>query len=430
MIAKPFFDRFKSSEQDKPKSNLPSSDEKLLLKLLGFSLKLKNDNDTLLKISRTLSFSLDVSTVCINEVIDNKILARQIFHDEENYPGNKNDFSFDLINSDVIRHKNIQYYENVKNDFPTDLLIKNFKAQSLLSIPAIDELGNITVILNIFHHKTRNYSHYEIESLKLMAERTAQYFQHLKSSTPTQHQEITNNDLQLKKTTEQLIATSKSLESLSFAVSHELRAPLRSMDNFSKALAEDFSDKIPEEAVDYVSRIRKACIRMGHMIDDLLWLSKVTRRKIESQDIELSKLVTKIAHELVADENQRNIELSIQGNLHVNADKGLLKIVIQHLLSNAIKFSRQEEISKIAFFAEEKDGETIFAFRDNGRGFDMTYYDQLFEPFKQLHQPTKYDGNGIGLATVERIIERHHGKIWAESDIDDGATFYFTLPAE
>jgi len=433
MIAKPFFDRFKSSDQDKLANNLPSTDEKLLLKLLGFSLKLENDNNTLLKIARTISFNFDVDTVCISEVINNKTQLRQVFHNEENYPTKNENWNFDSLNSVVINSKKEQYYENVRNSFTSDPLIEKFDAKSLLSMPALDDDGCVTAIINIFHHKSKHYSHCENEVVRFMAQRADQFFQQEKLSLQVAEQPQQNKtdfDRQLKQTSEQLNATNKSLESLSFAVSHELRAPLRSMDNFSKALVEDFSKNLPAEGVDYISRIRKACVRMGDMIDDLLWLSKVTRRKIEQQNIEFSKFVEKIANELISNENKQNIELKIQGNLFVIADKGLLKIAIQHLLSNAIKFSRNQEKAKIEFFAEQQGDNLVFAIRDNGKGFDMAYYDQLFEPFKQLHSPTKFDGTGIGLATVERIIERHHGKIWAESDTDAGATFYFTLPSE
>jgi len=434
MIAKPFFDRFKSSDQDKLENNLPSNDEKLLLKLLGFALKLENDDNTLLKISRTLSFNLDVDTVCICQISNNKTQLRQIFHNEENHPTKDGNWNIDSINSVIISSKKEQYYENVPNSFAKDALVEKFEAKSLLSVPALDDDGCVASIINIFHQKNKNYSHCETEIIRLMAQRADQFFQHENLSTQKSAKQPqynkTNIDQQLKQTTEQLSATNKSLESLSFAVSHELRAPLRSMDNFSKALAEDFSKNLPEEAIDYVTRIRKACVRMGHMIDDLLWLSKVTRRKIEQQNIELSKLVEKIAKELISEEENRNIELNIEANLLVIADKGLLKIAIQHLLSNAIKFSRSQENAKIDFFAEQQGENLVFAIRDNGSGFDMAYYDQLFEPFKQLHNSSKFDGTGIGLATVERIIERHHGKIWAESDTDDGATFYFTLPSE
>ena len=434
MIAKPFFDRFKSSDQDKLENNLPSADEKLLLKLLGFSLNLENDNNTLIKIARSISFNLDVDTVCISEISNNKAQLRQIFHNEENYPTTGENWNLDSINSTVITSRKEQYYENVRNSFANNPLVLKFNAESLLCVPALDDDGCVTTIINIFHPKNKNYSHCEIEVIRFMAQRADQFFQHEKSSnqetTKQTQQNKTDRDQQLEATTDQLNATNKSLESLSFAVSHELRAPLRSMDNFSKALVEDFSKNLPEDAIDYVSRIRKSCTRMGDMIDDLLWLSKVTRRKIEQQNIDFSKLVEKIAKELVAAEENPNIELNIQGNLFVIADKGLLKIVIQHLLSNAIKFTRQKENAKIEFFAEQQGDDLVFAIRDNGRGFDMAYYDQLFEPFKQLHSSNKFDGTGIGLATVERIIERHHGKIWAESDTDAGATFYFTLPSE
>ena len=185
---------------------------------------------------------------------------------------------------------------------------------------------------------------------------------------------------------------------------------------------------LPEDAVGYISRIRKSCERMGHMIEDLLWLARVTRRKLELQNVDLSKLTAKIGHSLIETEENRTIELTVEPNLFVSADKELLKICLQHLLSNAIKFSKKQNVAKISLSSEDQDGKPVFVLKDNGSGFDMAYYDQLFEPFKKLHRSEKFDGTGIGLATVERIIQRHHGKIWAESDTDEGASFYFSLP--
>jgi len=433
MIANPFLNRFKSSHQDKPSINKPASDEKLLLRMCSFSLKLEDDNETLLKISRTISYNFDVDTVCISKVSNSQVEVQQCFHDGENVGTKLKNRNLNSINMETIKTKHEQYYERLAEQFGEDYLVNYFNATSCLCVPTVDETGNVSAVINIFHRSPKNYSLYQTEILKLFAQRTALFFQREKAKEQ-EFEKADNRDpdvhQQLAQANEQLEATNKSLESLSFAVSHELRAPLRSVDNFSKALAEDFTSSLPEEAVGYISRIRKSCERMGHMIDDLLWLARVSRRKLELQDVDLSKLVSKIGQDLIAEEENRVIELEIEPNLFVTADKELLKISLQHLLSNAIKFSKKRDTAKIEFFSENHNGTSIFVLRDNGKGFDMAYYDQLFEPFKKLHRSEKFDGTGIGLATVEQIIHRHHGKIWAESDTDDGASFYFSLPSD
>ena len=435
MIAKPFFDRFKSADQNKQQekqnASSPSVDEKLLLKLLNFSLKLENSDETLLKISRTLCFNLDVDSICIYEVKNQQIKLRQLFHDGENVPIIDESWHINNANLDIIEKQRVQYYDNINEACPDNQLLGKLNSKSLFSIPSMNEKGEITTIINVLHRKARKYSYCETEILKQMAQRAALYFQFKKQQLP-QPAAANDSDLeiQLKQVTNQLNISNKSLESLSYAVSHELRAPLRTMDNFSKILFEDFSSSLPEEATDYVTRIRKACTRMSHMIDDLLWLTRVSRRNLEKQNIDLSKLFKKIAQELLAEEPDRKVELKTQSNLSVFADKGLLRIAIQHLLTNAIKFTRQQENAIIELSSEKQGDNLVYAIHDNGKGFDMAHYDQLFEPFKQLHSSNKFDGTGLGLATVGRVIERHKGKIWAESDIDEGATFYFSLPVE
>ena len=431
MIAKSFFNRFRPPPPDKPSVTPPT--EKLLLKMLSFGLKLKNNEETLLRLSSTLSYNLDVDTVCISEIANGKIQIRQIFHLGENLSITKHKTPSDLVytsNTETKENKPNEYCEDIRTVLIDRHLISNLNSAITCCVPACNENGDTCAFIHIFHSRQKRFSACENEILKLLAERLASFFKYEEEQLSSQHLQYSETDLsqQLRQTEEQLKATNKSLKSLSFAVSHELRAPLRSMDSFSKALIEDFTDDLPDEALSHVSRIRKACVRMGHMIDDLLWLARVSRGKIEPQNIELSKMAKKIALNLLEAENGKKVELIIQPNLTAVADTGLIKIVLQNLFSNAIKFSRHQDNATIEFFSVQQGNTLAFAVRDNGLGFDMAYHEQLFEPFKQLHSSNKFVGTGIGLATVERIIERHRGKIWADSDTGEGATFYFTLP--
>jgi light-regulated signal transduction histidine kinase (bacteriophytochrome) len=227
--------------------------------------------------------------------------------------------------------------------------------------------------------------------------------------------------------TAQLEAANKELEAFSYSVSHDLRAPLRSIDGFSLALFEDYNDDLPEEAKDYLNRIRAAAQRMAQLIDDMLNLSRVSRSALERSTVNLSALTKGIAEELRREEPDRKVDFSITPDLKADADSRLMKIVLENLLGNAWKFTSQKDQALIEFSARENKDGLVFFFRDNGSGFDMNYADKLFGAFQRLHAATEFPGTGIGLAIVQRIIHRHGGKVWAEGELNRGATFYFTV---
>ena len=232
---------------------------------------------------------------------------------------------------------------------------------------------------------------------------------------------------QLNLKTIELEAANKGLKSISYTISHDLRAPLRTIDNFSQALAEDYAAEMPEEAMQHVARIRKATTHMRGMIDELLEFARVSRRKMEIQDFNLSKMAKDIIEELAMENPGRKVEFEIEEGMETTGDKYLIRIALYHLLENAWKFSEKQIPAKITFQQETQNGNKLYSISDNGCGFDMNYYEQLFEPFKRLHTSEEYKGMGIGLPTAQQIIERHEGKIWAESEVGQGSTFYFTL---
>ncbi len=226
----------------------------------------------------------------------------------------------------------------------------------------------------------------------------------------------------------QLAAANKELEAFSYSVSHDLRAPLRTADGFSRALMEDYPDKLDERGKDYLTRIRRATQRMGQLVDDLLNLSMMVRKEMRSERVDLSEMARSIAGELRKTQPERQVELVVQKGVLARGDPSLLREVLENLLRNAWKFTGKQAQARIEFGETREGVERVYFVRDDGVGFDMKYAEKLFVPFQRLHSIDEFPGNGVGLALVSRIIDRHGGRIWAEGEVEKGATFYFTLP--
>jgi light-regulated signal transduction histidine kinase (bacteriophytochrome) len=227
--------------------------------------------------------------------------------------------------------------------------------------------------------------------------------------------------------TAQLEAANKELEAFSYSVSHDLRAPLRSIDGFGQALLEDYEAKLDEKGKDYLGRVRASSQRMGQLIDDLLNLSRVSRGEMRREKVDLSKLAHQIAEELLRNPEDRQVNFVIAPGIMAEGDPRLLRIVMENLFGNAWKYTRKHARATISFGMHHDNGVRAYFVRDDGAGFDMEYADKLFGAFQRLHKISEFPGTGIGLATVQRIIHRHGGKIWAEGKVEKGATFYFTL---
>jgi PAS domain S-box-containing protein len=252
--------------------------------------------------------------------------------------------------------------------------------------------------------------------------------------TQRKHQEHAlqemNSELERKvaERTAQLTHINKELEAFNYSVSHDLRQPLRALDGFSQAILEDYSDLLDEIGKHYLQRIRLASQRMGHIIDDLLNLSRLSRQELRHKPIDLSQLALECLVGLQDIQPQRSVVWHIQPDMVAMGDERLLQIAFNNLLQNAWKFTQIRQTATIEFGRMEKDGQSVYFVRDNGAGFDMTYASKLFGAFQRLHRAEEFEGTGIGLATVQRIIHRHGGQIWAESVLNEGATFYFTIP--
>ena len=226
--------------------------------------------------------------------------------------------------------------------------------------------------------------------------------------------------------TAQLALANKELESFSYSVSHDLRAPLRTIDGFSLALEEDYGAKLDEEAKSYIHRVRAATQRMGVLIDDLLNLSRLSRLEMSHERVDLSAMARAAAADLTLTDEKRKVEWALQDGVQAYGDLRLLRVVIENLLGNAWKYTSRHASARIEFGARENGNGLVYYVKDDGAGFDPAYYEKLFGAFQRLHAITEFPGTGVGLATVQRIVRRHGGAVWAESAVEKGATFYFT----
>lgn len=227
--------------------------------------------------------------------------------------------------------------------------------------------------------------------------------------------------------TAELTAANKELESFSYSVSHDLRAPLRSIDGFSLALLDDYGEKLDDEAKSHLTRIRAATARMGLLIDDLLNLARVARAELNRQPVNLSAMASSIVEDLRKANPERKVDFFLQDCLETAGDGRLLRVVLENLLGNAWKYTSKRPAASIQFAKRQVNGEEAYFVADDGAGFDPAYAGRLFGAFQRLHGVNEFPGSGIGLATVQRIIHRHGGRVWAESAVGKGATFYFIV---
>jgi light-regulated signal transduction histidine kinase (bacteriophytochrome) len=232
------------------------------------------------------------------------------------------------------------------------------------------------------------------------------------------HVEVVNAELQ---------ATNGELNAFSYSVSHDLRAPLRAIDGFSRIVIEDDEGALTDSQRRYLDLVRDNTQVMGALIDDLLSFSRLANQPLNRRTVPTAELVEDLERELVGEQSGRIVEFTNGELPAVQADPALLRQVFANLLGNAVKYTRQRERPEITVDSERRDGEQVFMVRDNGVGFDMRYAEKLFQVFQRLHRAEEYEGTGVGLAIVQRIVTRHGGRVWAESKLDEGATFYFTL---
>ena len=229
--------------------------------------------------------------------------------------------------------------------------------------------------------------------------------------------------------TRELAASNKELEAFSYSVSHDLRAPLRAIDGFSKALLDHCDASLDEKGRHYLQRVRAGTKRMGDLIDDMLGLAKISRKELTRQRVDLSAIAERVAAELAGRDSGHRLRVVVEAGLTATADSGLVEVLLENLMGNAWKFSSRKDDPTVQVGRVNGKGR-VFYVRDNGAGFDMAYADKLFGAFQRLHSDAEFEGTGIGLATVQRIVNRHGGRVWAEGEPGKGAAFYFTLEGE
>ncbi|BDZ68419.1 sensor histidine kinase [Methanobacterium ferruginis] len=234
----------------------------------------------------------------------------------------------------------------------------------------------------------------------------------------------------LKIQTDKLEDANQELEAFAYSVSHDLRVPLRAIDGFSRILVEDYEDKLDEEGIRLLNIVRDNTAKMGHLIDDILLLSRASRQEMKMNELDMAALAKSVYDEFQTDVEGRNIEFTV-GNLpNAYGDRAMLGQVFQNLIGNAIKFTRNKNPAIIEVGGKKEGKEFVYYVQDNGAGFDMKYINKLFGLFQRLHSPEEFEGTGVGLSIVQRVIRRHGGHVWGEGKVDGGATIFFTLPKD
>jgi len=328
----------------------------------------------------------------------------------------------------AMREQPCAYAGKVQQLFPDDYLLVQMEAESYIGSPLFDSKAKALGILVIIDDKPRPDISELHELLQIFATRSAAEIERMQAEELLQQRKHHLEEIVDARTAE-LSAVITELEAFSYSVSHDLRAPLRSMDGFSQLMLDEFGGSLNEEGKDYLNRIRKSAQKMAQLIDDLLQLSRVTRKDIVTQSINLSELVKDSVNKCKERDQRQDVKISIAPDLVNKGDPDLLSIAIDNLVSNAWKYTRKTEHAEIEFGAINKKDIVSYYIKDNGAGFDMQYADKLFNAFHRLHSAEDFEGTGIGLATVARIIRRHGGHIWAEGSVGKGATFYFNLHA-
>jgi PAS domain S-box-containing protein len=318
-----------------------------------------------------------------------------------------------------------------RGDVPPDaedmhFLLDSMVMASILAVPLVSE-GYVIGSISVYMQKAeRAWADDLIPLLKIIGDIIVNALERKRAEENIRQ---LNQDLEQRviQRTQELKAANIELEAFAYSVSHDLRAPLRAIDGFSLALIEDYGDKLDGNAENYLNRVRSASQRMGQIIDDLLKLSRVTRGEMVHQEVDLSELAAEVFSELQEIEPDRDLAIEIQPDLKALGDEHLLRIAFGNLCDNAWKFTSKTEHARIEFGCLDREDGPVFFIRDNGAGFEMAYAPKLFGTFQRLHNERDFEGTGIGLATVKRIIQRHGGRVWAEGEVDRGATFYFTI---
>ncbi len=322
------------------------------------------------------------------------------------------------ISGYAMKHKEQVIIEDIYSDprIPESIYRPTF-VQSLVMVPirTIDPIGAIGTYWASHHVPDKE----EVAALQALADVTAVTMENIKVYAEMEQR--------VKQRTVELEEMNKELESFSYSVSHDLRAPLRAINGYMEMLVEDHAVELSDEARRLTSRVLENAQGMSQLINSLLSFFKMGKSELEKTQVSMADLVPEICNDLKEHEKDREIQISIKELPPVSADSALMRQVWQNLISNAVKYTGKKKQAFIEIGSERKDQKISYYVKDNGAGFDMNYYDRLFGVFQRLHSHREFEGSGIGLATVEKIIKKHGGRVWASSKVNEGSTFYFTL---
>jgi PAS domain S-box-containing protein len=310
--------------------------------------------------------------------------------------------------------------------YPEDTMLVQMGVDSYFGTPLVSSSGRLRGIITVMDTKPMLLTRWTAPLLGVFATRVAAELER-KDVTDRLRELNASLEQRVMQRTAELEAANQELKAFSYSVSHDLRAPLRAIDGFSRALLEDHAGLIDATGQDYLQRVRNSAQYMGTLIDDMLKLARVTQMALQPEAVNLSAMAEAAITQLRRQDPARNVSVDIAPDLHACGDPGLLRVMLENLLENAWKYTSKTATAQIVFDAAQQDDETVFRVRDNGAGFDMKYADKLFGAFQRLHRRDDFEGTGVGLATVRRIVHRHGGRVWAEAEPDRGARFYFTL---
>lgn len=310
--------------------------------------------------------------------------------------------------------------------YPDDAMLAQMGIDSYYGTPLVSSSGQVRGIITVMDTKPMLLTRWTAPMLGVFATRVAAELDRKDVTDRLRDLNASLEQRMMQRTTE-LEAANQELKAFSYSVSHDLRAPLRAIDGFSRALLEDYAGLIDDTGKDYLLRVRNSAQHMGALIDDMLKLARVTQASLQPETVDLGVMAKAIIAQLRRQDPARKVRVDIASGLHAFGDPGLLRVMLENLLDNAWKYTGKTAAAHIAFDTQQQDGETVFRMGDNGAGFNMQYADKLFGAFQRLHRRDEFEGTGVGLATVRRIVHRHGGRVWAEAEPDRGARFYFML---
>jgi len=334
----------------------------------------------------------------------------------------------------VLRTGKSEFYPEISDEMLNAIIkdkeildiVRELGLKSTMTVPLLAHERPLGIISFVMAESGRHYGANDLALAEDLARRAGLLIDNAKLYQEAQKLNEELEQRVIERTT-QLTAINKELEAFSYSVSHDLRAPLRALDGFSQALEEDYGSQLDADGRNYLARIRSGSQRMGQLIDDLIELSRLTRTELRRERVDLSALARRIGDELRDQYPGQDVDFKVEEGMYVMGDPRQLGIALNNLIGNAWKYTSKQPQPQIEFGSQSQDGHCVYFVRDNGAGFDMNYVDKLFGVFQRLHTASEFPGNGIGLATVQRIMNRHGGQVWAESAVGQGATFYFSL---